>query len=118
MINLISNCIIKIFLGVALHFENPKGFDLSKTSYVYVMAPWLSKWQWHAFTVFPEPQKKGHTMLCIGASGDWTQAMFDKISSPCFKPLYVLGPFSSEFSDHAVNTTNAIAIASGGSYYA
>ena len=27
-----------------LHFENPKGFDSMKTSYVYIMCPWISKW--------------------------------------------------------------------------
>lgn len=99
--------------GVALHFSNPKGYDCSKTSYVYVMCPWISKWQWHAFSVFPEPSRKDHTMLCIGVNGDWTQEMHDRVTAPCLRSVYVLGPFRSEFSDKAGNTTNALAIASG-----
>ena len=63
--------------------------------------------------MFPEPTKPGHTMLCIGASGDWTKEMYNKIRAPCNRPVYVLGPFRSEFSDTAVDTRNAIAIASG-----
>lgn len=77
------------------------------------MCPWISKWQWHAFTVFPEPTKKNYSMLCIGTSGDWTEEMYDKIKAPCLRSVYVLGPFASEFSDKAVNTTNALALASG-----
>ena len=100
--------------GVALHFQNPGSWDKQlKTSYVYVMCPWISKYQWHAFTMFPEPQKKNHTMLCIGISGDCTKELHDKIKVPCFRPMYVIGPFKSEFSDTAVTTSNAIAVASG-----
>ena len=77
------------------------------------MCPWISKWQWHAFTVFPDPMKKNHTMVCIGASGDWTKEMYNKIKLPCHRSLFVLGPLTSEFSDMALHTTNALAIASG-----
>ena len=52
-------------------------------------------------------------MLCIGASGDWTKELHDKIKVPTYKSLYVLGPYLSEFSDRAVTTSNAIAVASG-----
>lgn len=52
-------------------------------------------------------------MLCIGASGDWTKKMYDTIKTPCMRSVYIAGPFSSEFSDMAVDTMNAIAIASG-----
>ena len=27
-----------------LRFENPKGYCSQKTSYVYIMCPWISKW--------------------------------------------------------------------------
>ena len=100
--------------GVALHFGNPKSWEnRSPTSYVYIMCPWISKYQWHAFTMFPEPLKENHSMLCIGASGDWTKKLHDKIQAPCLRQLYVHGPFITEFSDTAVSTSNAIAVASG-----
>mmetsp|Transcript_14399 Transcript_14399/g.21596 ORF Transcript_14399/g.21596 Transcript_14399/m.21596 type:complete len:514 (+) Transcript_14399:3-1544(+) len=100
--------------GVSLYFKNPQNWgEKPKTSYVYIMCPWISKNQWHAFTMFPEPTKENHTMLCIGASGDWTKELHDKIKVPSFKSLYVQGPYLSEFSDLAVTTSNAIAVASG-----
>ena len=100
--------------GVALYFKNPDNWEKEpKTSYVYVMCPWISKYQWHAFTIFPEPSKENRTMLCIESSGDWTKELHRKIKVPCIRPLYVLGPYKSPFSDAAVTTSNAIAVASG-----
>ncbi len=100
--------------GVALHFKNPKSWeDRSPTSYVYIMCPWISKYQWHAFTMFPDPSKENHSMLCIGASGDWTKQLFNKIQAPCLRQLYVHGPLMTEFSDKAITTSNAIAVATG-----
>lgn len=100
--------------GVALHFENPTNWDKKpKTSYVYIMCPWISRYEWHAFTIFPKPSKENHSMLCIGASGDWTRQLCDRIKAPCIRRLYVHGPFMTEFSDTAVTTSNAIAVASG-----
>ncbi|KAL7492753.1 hypothetical protein ACHAWT_001766 [Skeletonema menzelii] len=100
--------------GVALHFDNPKSWEnRSPTSFVLIMCPWISKYQWHAFTMFPDPSKENHSMLCIASSGDWTKKLHDKIQAPCLRQLYVHGPFITEFSDTAVSTSNAIAVASG-----
>ena len=100
--------------GVSLHFENPKSWEnRSPTSYVYIMCPWISKYEWHAFTMFPEPSKENHSMLCIGASGDWTKQLYDKIEVPCLRQLYIHGPYMTEFSDKAITTSNAIAVATG-----
>ena len=63
--------------------------------------------------MFPEPDKPNHTMLCIGANGDWTKELYEKIKIPSYRSFYVLGPYLSEFSDRAVTTSNAIAVASG-----
>ncbi len=52
-------------------------------------------------------------MLCINAGGHWTQQLYDKIKAPCMRQLYLHGPFMTEFSDTAVKTSNAIAVASG-----
>lgn len=93
--------------------ENPDDFEVSKTSFVYIMCPWISKFQWHAFTIFPHPTKPNHSTLCISVAGDWTKQLYSEIWAPSLKPVYVLGPLRSEFSDVVVSTTNAIAIASG-----
>ena len=100
--------------GVAVHFKNPTSWEnRAPTSYVYIMCPWISKYQWHAFTTFPEPLKENHSMLCIGASGDWSKELHDKIQAPSLRQVYVHGPLMTEFSDKAITTANAIAVASG-----
>lgn len=92
------------YLFSQLHFKNPRSWEEKPaTSYVYIMCPWISKYQWHAFTMFPEPQKENHTMLCIGASGDWTKELHERIKAPCYRQMYVIGPFKSQFADTAVS---------------
>lgn len=46
---------------------------------------------------------------------DWTKTkkLHDKIKTPCHCSLFVIGPSTTLISDTAVNTSNAIAIASG-----
>lgn len=40
-----GNSIVRISISPAkLHFENPRGYSDSKTSFVYIMCPWISKW--------------------------------------------------------------------------
>lgn len=34
-------------------FDNPPGFAKMNSAYVYIMIPWISKKQNHAFTIFP-----------------------------------------------------------------
>ena len=77
------------------------------------MIPWLSRFQWHAFTLFPHPTKIGHSTLCIGKAGDWTKRLHDEIVAPSIKTAYLYGPFESEFSDVAMDATHCVAVASG-----
>lgn len=50
-------------------FENPPGFEDFNSAYVYIMLPWVSKYQFHAFSVYPF-SKPGHSQLCISKSGE------------------------------------------------
>lgn len=39
---------------ITVQFKRPKHFDSrNEISFCYVMLPWLSKYQWHAFSLFP-----------------------------------------------------------------
>ena len=44
--NLIENVYFERYgeNGVAVHIDNPSGYNSSKVSYVYIMCPWISKW--------------------------------------------------------------------------
>ena len=99
-----SSCIIS--------FENPPGFGKQNSAYVYLMLPWLSKYQFHAFTVFP-CTKPNHSSVCIHKCGDWTTSLMNTITTPTHKPAFVVGPFLSPFSSPAMDSENLVAVASG-----
>lgn len=88
-------------------FENPPGFGKQNSAYVYIMLPWLSKYQFHAFTVFP-CTKPNHSSVCIHKCGDWTTMLMEKISTPTHKPAFVIGPYLSPFSSPAMNSCGGI----------
>ena len=95
-----------------ISFKNPSGFGKQNSAYVYLMLPWLSKYQFHAFTVFPS-FKPNHSSVCIDMAGDWTQQVMNAITTPTHKPAFVVGPFLSPFSSPAMDSENILAIASG-----
>jgi hypothetical protein len=95
-----------------ISFENPPGFGKQNSAYVYLMLPWLSKYQFHAFTVFP-CTKPNHSSVCIHKCGDWTTKLMKTITTPTHKPAFVVGPFLSPFSSPAMDSENLVAVASG-----
>jgi ferric-chelate reductase len=78
-------------------FENPPGYGKQNSAYMYLMLPWLSRYQFHAFTVFPS-NKPNHSSICISKCGNWTQSLIKEISTPTHKPAFIMGPFLSPFS--------------------
>lgn len=44
-----STLFFRLDSGSAMQFANPPGFELKGASYVLVLLPWISKYQWHAF---------------------------------------------------------------------
>jgi len=95
-----------------ISFENPPGFGKQNSAYVYLMLPWLSKYQFHAFTVFPSV-RPNHSSICIDKAGEWTQKLMNAVTIPTHKPAFVVGPFLSPFSSPAMDSENLLAIASG-----
>lgn len=95
-----------------ISFENPTGFGKQNSAYVYLMLPWLSKYQFHAFTVFP-CTKPNHSSICIHKCGDWTEKLMKTITTPTHKPAFVVGPFLSPFSSPAMDSEHLVAVASG-----
>mmetsp|Transcript_19390 Transcript_19390/g.27622 ORF Transcript_19390/g.27622 Transcript_19390/m.27622 type:complete len:950 (+) Transcript_19390:61-2910(+) len=95
-----------------IEFENPEGFGKQNSAYVYLMLPWISKTQFHAFTVFPG-NKPDHSSVCIHQAGDWTGELMKQITIPAHKPAFVVGPFLSPFSSPAMDSEFLVAVASG-----
>jgi hypothetical protein len=101
-----------------LSFENPPGFELNGAAYVYVMLPWLHKTEWHAFSVFPDPEPKNGkptSSICAavtGAPDSWTRELHATLTRPTRRAAWVCGPFLSPYST-AINYDNIVAVASG-----
>ena len=95
-----------------ISFHNPPGFGRQNSAYVYLMLPWLSRYQFHAFTIFP-CTTPNHSSICISTSGDWTNKLMKALTTPTDKPAFVVGPFLSPFSCPAMDSEHLILVASG-----
>jgi len=98
--------------GVELRFKNPPGFASEHNGYIYLMVPFISKYQWHAFSVYPHHELEDHSCVHIHACGDWTEQLFDETVQETRRPVWVQGPFASPFST-ATDFDNLILVATG-----
>jgi hypothetical protein len=98
--------------GVQLSFPHPPNWHKETTGYVNIMVPWVSKTQWHPFSVYGHPQLHDHSSVCINAAGDWTRQLHKSIVRPTSRPVWVQGPFASPYQG-AVEYDNLLLVASG-----
>ena len=98
--------------AVELQFERPANFDRFKAAYIYINVPWISKYEWHAFTVYENPNDPDLMSLCIAKNGDWTNKLHEAVKQPVVRPTWVLGPFDSPFRETG-NYDHIFVIASG-----
>ena len=98
--------------AVELVWEHPKGFRSDGAGYVYICLPWISKAEWHAFSLVKHPTLPNHSCVCMAAAGDWTKAVHVALAKPCARPAWIYGPFPSPFST-ASGYDKLITIASG-----
>jgi ferric-chelate reductase len=80
--------------------------------YCYVNFPWISKTQWHAFSMFENPAKPAERQIYIQVLGDWTKAVHAALQRDTARPVWIQGPFSSPY-DSAVDFDNQILVAGG-----
>lgn len=101
-------------LGSAIEvaWQNPPGFNSDDGGYVYLCLPWISRTEWHAFSLVAHPTMPNRSAVCIAVVGDWTRKLHAALSKPCARPGWVYGPFPSPFST-AKCYDNLIAVASG-----
>lgn len=74
--------------------------------------PWMSAWQWHAFSLIKHPTLEDHSSVCIAVTGDWTRALHNELKIPSSRPGWLYGPFPSPFST-ATSYDNVVVVASG-----
>jgi len=97
--------------GVQLSFRNPPGFAAdSVTGYVYVLLPWISQHEWHAFSLYS--QSDDCSSICVSASGDWTRKLHAAVAFDTVRPCFVAGPYTSPYAT-ATDFDNLVLVASG-----
>lgn len=107
-----SSTFKRLECGVELSFEHPPGFTSDGTGYVMVCVPWISKYQWHAFSLFAHPSKPNHSCVCMCKNGDWTTELHASVQQPTTRPVWIAGPFASPYAT-AIKYDNLIVVASG-----
>lgn len=78
----------------------------------YVCLPWISKDQWHAFSLFENPHNPAERQIFIQKTGDWTTEVHRVLQRETVRPAWVQGPFQSPY-DNAIAYDNQILVASG-----
>ena len=97
---------------VEVSWENPPGFVNPGAGYVYICLPWVSKYEWHVFSIVASPTKPKHSSVVMACIGDWTKTVHTMLARPSNRPGWIYGPFPSEFSD-AHNFDNLCVAATG-----
>jgi ferric-chelate reductase len=73
---------------------------------------WISKTEWHPFSVFPHPRNAGESAIYINSVGDWTKLLHESVSEGTTRPVWVQGPFVSPF-DAGVGFDNIMLVVTG-----
>jgi ferric-chelate reductase len=84
----------------------------AKGGICYVCLPWISKNQWHAFSLFENPSNPGERQIFIQKTGDWTTKLHRHTQRDTVRPAWINGPFPSPY-DSADAYDNQILVASG-----
>jgi predicted ferric reductase/Ca2+-binding EF-hand superfamily protein len=101
--------------GTQLTFSNHQHWATfgAELGYIRVCVPWVSKSQWHPFSVYPaadDPENK--SAVFIVAAGDWTEALHRSIERDTQRPVWIQGPFPSPYAA-AMTFQNLLLVATG-----
>ena len=99
---------VQLSMPVSKRFQNV----LKGGGYAYIMFDWINKNQWHAFSIYENPQNKQERHIFISAVGDWTRTVHDKMDRNTVRPVWISGPFLSPYNN-AGNYDNMILVAAG-----
>ena len=80
--------------------------------YCYVNFPWISKTQWHAYSLFENPANPDERQIYVQNLGDWTNEVQEALQRNTCRPVWVQGPFSSPY-DSAIEYDNQVLVAGG-----
>jgi len=80
--------------------------------YGYVCLPWVSKNQWHAFSLFEHPSNPNLRQVFMFRVGNWTSEVYEQLQRNTIRPAWIQGPFVSPYNN-ALAFDNTICVATG-----
>ena len=85
--------------GTLVEFKSPPGFKFRSGQYVFVCAPYISKGEWHAFSVIPISHVDGSVACSFYAlaCGNWTKKLQESAIKNVRRPLWINGGYPSPF---------------------
>jgi hypothetical protein len=54
--------------------------------YAYINIPWINNNQWHAFSLFDDPNDSSTRQMFLLKAGDWTNAVHAALSQDTSRP--------------------------------
>ena len=100
--------------GFGMTFKVSKAFQErgAQGGYCFVAFEWIDRLEWHAFSLFENPENPQERQLFACVSGDWTAKVHKALQRDTVRPAYIQGPFPSVY-DNSVAYDNQILVASG-----
>lgn len=104
---------VRLESAVMVRILKPDSFKMKGSGgYCYLCIPWISKYEWHAFSAFKDPFDDSYVCFCIALAGDWTRNLHATVNEPIHRRIWMYGPFPSPF-DTACKNDQVLTIASG-----
>jgi len=85
---------------------------LKTGGYVYICIPWVSKVEWHPFSIYDDPCDDQRVNIFIYKTGDWSTAVHRSLTRDTTRPVFLQGPFVSPFSS-ALEFDKQVLVATG-----
>mmetsp|Transcript_28716 Transcript_28716/g.80835 ORF Transcript_28716/g.80835 Transcript_28716/m.80835 type:complete len:680 (+) Transcript_28716:174-2213(+) len=99
---------VQMTMAVSRQFQDRQ----ASGGFAYVSLPWVDRNQWHAFSLFENPNEPSKRAVFMLKTGDWTHAVHDALQRNTVRPVWVQGPFASPYNN-ASSYDNQILVASG-----
>jgi len=100
--------------GTAILFDVPpsmQGYQAGQ--YAYINIPWISKHEWHPFSLIASSEGHTKASFYILTAGDWTETLFKRALVHRDKPvMWIHGPHPSPF-DASLNFNKLFLLATG-----
>lgn len=76
--------------GTVIEFLPPEGFNFHSGQYLFVCAPYISKYEWHPFSVIPATTSDGSLACSMYAlaCGDWTKRLLEAAKRNSRRPIW------------------------------